>query len=152
MNPDSANKQATLSNSPVQQKSMRHKNNYLWQDCDGISPTSTRNVLHYWVGEYLACAYCMGYSLYACKGILWTAVQTRVSGTCVSRIVNKKYLIEAETKWISFCRQYFSINFLVWKLLYFNWNFTEIRSLSSSWELISFGSNLGSNQTTSHHR
>ena len=102
--------------------------------------------MHYWVGEYLACAYCMSYCLYACTGILRTAVQSRVSRTCVSRIVHKEYRIEAETKWITFCRQHSSSNFLVWKLLYFNWNFTEFRSLSSSWELISFGSSLGSNR------
>ena len=64
-------------------KNQCHKN----KDCDGISPTSTRNLMHYWVGESLACAYCMSYSLYACKGILWTAVHSRLSGTCVSRII-----------------------------------------------------------------
>ena len=86
---DLTNKLDILSTTPVQQKSVCYKNKYLWQDSGGISPASTRNLSHYWVGGniYLACAYCMSYSLKACTGILWTAAQSCISVTCVSRIV-----------------------------------------------------------------
>ena len=117
---------------------MCHKNQYLWQDCYGISPNSTRKLLHYWVGGGGGGSTWLVY-------IAWVTVYTPVRGFCERRIVHKVYRIEDETKWISFCR-HFSINFLVWKLFNFNWNFTEFRTLSSSWELISFGSSLGSNR------
>ena len=40
--------------------------------------------------------------------------------------------IEAETKWPQFCRRHFQTYFLVWKLLYFDWNFTEMCFQSSN--------------------
>ena len=39
---------------------------------------------------------------------------------------------EAETKWLPFCRRHFKIDFLVWKLLNFDLNFTEIYSKGSN--------------------
>ena len=42
--------------------------------------------------------------------------------------------IEAMTKWQPFCRWHFLIHFLLWKLLYFDSNFTEICSKGSSWQ------------------
>ena len=36
--------------------------------------------------------------------------------------------IEAETKWLSFCKQHFQVNFLVWKLLNIHSIFIEISS------------------------
>ena len=38
------------------------------------------------------------------------------------------------TKWPPFRRRYFQMHFREWQVLYFDWNFTEVRSLWSSWQ------------------
>ena len=45
-----------------------------------------------------------------------------------------------ETKWPSFLRRHFHVNFLEWKLLNFRYNFIEICSLGSNWQYYSIGS------------
>ena len=40
----------------------------------------------------------------------------------------KVYTFEASTKWLTFCKQHFQIQFLERKCLYFNSNFTEVCS------------------------
>ena len=37
---------------------------------------------------------------------------------------HKCHHIEAEIKWMTFCRRHFHINFLLWKFLYFDSNVT----------------------------
>ena len=46
---------------------------------------------------------------------------------CISVRAELIYHIEVETKWSSFFKRYFEMQFLVWKILYFVSNSTAIR-------------------------
>ena len=50
---------------------------------------------------------------------------------------------EAQTKWPPFCRRYFQVLYLEWKLLNFKSNVIEICSLASYWQYGGIGSNKG---------
>ena len=53
------------------------------------------------------------------------------------------YHIEARTRWLTFSRRYFQMNFLQRKLLYFDSNFIEICSQGPSWQKPSTDSDNG---------
>ena len=46
----------------------------------------------------------------------------------------------SRNKWPPICRRRFKINFILWKLLYFNLRFIEISSHVSGWQYASLGS------------
>ena len=44
------------------------------------------------------------------------------------------YHIKAEIKWTSFCRQYFQMQFLEWKCMNIDWNYTEVYLEWYNWQ------------------
>ena len=66
----------------------------------------------------------------------WPSTGTALT-TKKERIFSNHYsysLISAWTKWPPVLRRYFRMHFREWKVLYFDWNFTELCFWGSNWQ------------------
>ena len=62
---------------------------------------------------------------------------------CIPEWLHFKKLISPWTKLPPFRRRYFHIHIREWKILCFDWNFTEVCSLGSNWQCTSIGLDNG---------
>ena len=72
----------------------------------------------------------------------WSYGCSSVRDTGASIATRLMSTLRLRQKWLPFCRQHIQINFLVWKLLWFDSNFTEICSHRSNHQWTGIGCRL----------